>query len=149
MRESISLEEIERMWEDDRKMFRDKLSQHNLEIPNLHGKYMTIYNTERIFNKTIELKKKQLYLTLRSYFSGTLDKITLEKYGWIPFGTKVLKSDLDIYIDSHDSWCDIEKQIEISNIKINLLEQILRLIMNRGFQIKNEIELVKWESGII
>lgn len=149
MRESISLEEIERMWEDDRKMFRDKLSQHNLEIPNLHGKYMTIYNTERIFNKTIELKKKQLYLILRSYFSGTLDKITLEKYGWIPFGTKVLKSDLDIYIDSHDSWCDIEKQIEISNIKINLLEQILRLIMNRGFQIKNEIELVKWESGII
>ena len=88
-------------------------------------------------------------MTLRSYFSGTLDKTTLDKYGWIPYGIKVLKSDLDMYIESHESFCDIEKQIEVSNIKVNLLEQILRLIMNRGFQIKNEIELVKWESGII
>ena len=88
-------------------------------------------------------------MTLRSYFSGTLDKMTLDKYGWIPYGVKVLKSDLDIHIESHEDFCDIEKQVEVSNIKINLLEQILRLIMNRGFQIKNEIELVKWESGII
>ena len=88
-------------------------------------------------------------MTLRSYFSGTLDKMTLDKYGWIPYGAKVLKSDLDIHIESHEDFCDIEKQVEVSNIKINLLEQILRLIMNRGFQIKNEIELVKWESGII
>ena len=88
-------------------------------------------------------------MTLRSYFSGTLDKMTLDKYGWTPYGVKVLKSDLDIHIESHEDFCDIEKQVEVSNIKINLLEQILRLIMNRGFQIKNEIELVKWESGII
>ena len=88
-------------------------------------------------------------MTLRSYFSGTLDKMTLDKYGWIPYGVKVLKSDLDIHIESHEDFCDIEKQVEVSNIKINLLEQILRLIMNRGFQIKNEIEIVKWESGII
>ena len=149
MRESISLEEIEKMWETDRKMFRDKLSEHNLDIPNLHGRYMTIYNTERIFRKTLKIKKRRLYMTLRSYFSGTLDKMTLDKYGWIPYGVKVLKSDLDIHIESHEDFCDIEKQVEVSNIKINLLEQILRLIMNRGFQIKNEIELVKWESGII
>jgi len=149
MRESISLEEIEKMWEIDRKMFRDKLSEHNLEIPNLHGKYMNFYNTERIFQKTLDLKKRRLYMTLRSYFSGTLDKMTLDKNGWIPYGVKVLKSDLDIHIESHDDWCNIEKQVEVSKIKINLLEQILKLIMNRGFQIKNEIELVKWESGII
>ena len=79
MRESISLEEIEKMWETDRKMFRDKLSEHNLDIPNLHGRYMTIYNTERIFRKTLDLKKRRLYMTLRSYFSGTLDKMTLDK----------------------------------------------------------------------
>ena len=57
MRESISLEEIEKMWETDRKMFRDKLSEHNLDIPNLHGRYMTVYNTERIFRKNLDLKK--------------------------------------------------------------------------------------------
>ena len=88
-------------------------------------------------------------MILRSYFSGTLDKMTLDNNGWLPYGVKVLKSDLDVHIESHDDWCNIEKQVEVSKIKINLLEQILKLIMNRGFQIKNEIELVKWESGII
>lgn len=149
MRDTISLEEIEKEWENDRKMFRDKLSQHNLELPNLHGKYMTMYNTERIIRKNLHLKKKRLYLTLRQYFMGNLDKNTMEQRGWLPFGIKVLKADLDFYIEGHDDWTKLEVQLEMSEIKLNFLEQILRMIMNRGFQIKNEIELVKWESGMI
>lgn len=149
MRNTISLEEIENMWESDRKMFRDNLSEHNLEIPNLHGKYMQLYNTERIVRKNLHLKKKRLYLTLRKYFMGTLDKHSLDERGWMPFGLKVLKADLEFHIEGHDEWNKVELLLEMSEIKINFLEQILRLIMNRGFQIKNEIELVKWESGMI
>ena len=68
--------------------------------------------------------------------------------GWqLPPIGKVLKSDANTYIDVDKEVIEQTLKIGIQHEKIELLESIIKSIMNRGFQIKNAIDFMKWQSG--
>ena len=61
-----------------------------------------------------------------------------------PFDLKVLKGDLDMFIDSDDEVCRAKQKIDYLETCINSIDRILKEIHNRGFAIKNTIEIVKY-----
>ena len=72
----------------------------------------------------------------------------LNEREWDPFPLKVLKSDIDKYIESDTDIIKHNYKIEYQKEKIDFLDSVIRSINNRGFQIKNAIDWEKFKVGI-
>jgi hypothetical protein len=73
----------------------------------------------------------------------------LDELGWEPFQTKILRNDLDIYMDSDKDLSDLQSKIEYQQEKVDYLESILKGIAQRHWVIRNAIEWRKFTNGIV
>ena len=60
---------------------------------------------------------------------------------------RILKADVDTWIDSDTDMIDILLQVSFQGEKVDYLESVLRMINSRGWQIKNAIEWIKFQDG--
>jgi hypothetical protein len=142
----IDLETIQKMWEKDSKMDIDNLHNESLNIPILHSKYFELYNTINLLRKRSEQQKKRVRHEKHEYFTGKADPdVYLEN----PFPKKIRdKETLQGYLDSDDKLSQIVLKIEYYDTLLNYLQDILKMIQNRTYQIKNAIEFIKFQSGL-
>ena len=78
------------------------------------------------------------------YYTGKADpEIYIDK----PFDYKVLRQDIDKYMDADPDLIKISSKIEYYQVMINFLDSILKTINNRTYQIKNAIEWQKFIRG--
>lgn len=140
----MNIEEIQILWEEDSKIDPDNLHQESLKIPSLHSKYYKIYNNITLLKKMEENKYKILKKDKWLYYSG---KAEPEVYKNNPFDHKVLKPDLDKYMDADPDLIKVLSKIEYYQMMINYLDGILKTILNRTYQIKNAIEYMRFTAG--
>ena len=133
----MNLDEIQILWEEDSKIDPDNLHQESLKIPSLHSKYYKIYNNIILLKKMEENKYKILKKEKWLYYSG---KAEPEVYKTNPFDHKVLKPDLDKYMDADSDLIKVISKIEYYQIMISYLDGIFKTILNRTYQIKNAID---------
>ena len=62
---------------------------------------------------------------------------------------KVLKTDLNIYIESDQEVIDAKNKIVYLETTVKFLEGVQRSIQSRGWDIKNAIEWRKFEAGMV
>ena len=72
----------------------------------------------------------------------------LDELGWQPFLVKVIKGERQAYLDSDDDIIKLKKNMVIVQEKINYVDSIIKMISNRGFQIKSAIDWIKYKDGI-
>ena len=78
------------------------------------------------------------------YYTGKADpEIYIDK----PFDYKVLRQDIDKYMDADPDLIKISSKIEYYQVMISFLDSILKTINNRTYQIKNAIEWQKFIRG--
>lgn len=143
----MKLESIFEMWEQDAKVNREDLSDESLRISTLHAKYHKIYTQERLTLRKFEHEMKQLKLDKYEFYTQGPTKETMD-LGWqLPAVGKVIKSDVDKYMDADKDNVNMSLKIGLQHEKITLLESIIKTIHNRGFQIKNAIDWIKFTSG--
>lgn len=140
----MNIDEIQALWEEDSKIDPDNLHQESLKIPALHAKYYKIYNNIILLKKMEENKYKIFKKDKWLYYSG---KAEPEVYKNNPFDHKVLKPDLDKYMDADSNLIKIISKIEYYQSMINYLDSILKTILNRTYQIKNAIEYMRFVAG--
>ena len=140
----MNLEEIEKLWEEDSYIDPDNLHLESIKIPNLHSKYFKIYNNLALLRKKEENNFLELQKEKWLYYSGKADP---EVYKQKPFDHRVLKSDLDKYLDADEELIRSNTKIEYYNIMIKFLESIIKSIENRSFAIKNSIDFMKFIGG--
>jgi hypothetical protein len=68
-------------------------------------------------------------------------------YNEKPFDIKVLRQDIDMYLDADQELSDLNYNIQSQKEKIFCLEKILRGIEQREFSIKNAIQMLKFDAG--
>lgn len=142
---SISLETIQEMWNKDGSMNQDELDTESLKIPQLHGKYYQLYNTILLLRKNCLQQHSQVLLERRKYYMG---KAEAQIYIDEPFPTKVRdKEDLRLYLDADERVSKISLKIEYYDTMLKYLEEILKQISNRTYQIKNAIEWRRFTAG--
>tara|TARA_B100001057_G_scaffold4741_1_gene4254 strand:- start:1288 stop:1743 length:456 start_codon:yes stop_codon:yes gene_type:complete len=142
---SISLDKIQEMWESDSKMNQDELDAESLKIPQLHAKYYDIYNVTLTLRKATEVTYSKVLLERRQYYTG---KGTAAVYAEEPFPYKVRdKDDLRLYLDADDKLKKLSMKREYYDMMLKYLEEILRQVTNRTYQIKNAIEWRRFTSG--
>mgnify|MGYP000941021628 FL=1 len=138
----MNLDEIQILWDEDSKIDEDELHTESTKVPSLHAKYYRILNNILILKKVEENKFKQLKKEKWQYYTGKADpEVYIEK----PFDHKVLRQDVDKYMDADEDLIKVCSKIDYYQIMLNYLDSILKTINNRTYQIKNSIE---WQQFI-
>ena len=145
----MKLEEIQDMWSKDREIDYTELGTESFKIPQIHDKYLKIYTDERIRLKGLEFELNKVIRAKTDYYSGRMTEEDLEKRGWEPFLNRLLKNEIGGYIESDDDVIKIKQKIIVLQEKINYLDSIIKMINNRGFQIKNALDWLKFSHGNI
>jgi hypothetical protein len=143
----MKVEDIMASWDKDSKLDETELATESTKIPTLHNKYLKIFLAERVrlFQMKADLKKKRRVLL--EYYLGELDQEELKELGRDQFYKKLLKNEVDLYIDSDDLLTDISLKVTLQQEKVDYLESIIKSINNRGFQIKNAIDWNRFITG--
>ena len=68
---------------------------------------------------------------------------------WKNNNLKILKTDIDKYMESDPELVKLKQKVEYVSTVIDFLESTIKQISNRGFQIKNAIDWRKFTSGAI
>ena len=143
----MKLEEIQELWNRDREIDIAELAIESVRIPQLHDKYLKIYIDERIKLKSLEFELSKMVRLKNDYYSGRMAHEDLEKLGWEPFLGKILKGEMHSYLEADEDVFRIKTKIVMMEEKINYLDSIVKMINNRGFQIKSAIDWIKFKSG--
>jgi len=142
---SITLESLQEMWVKDAEIDRDNLHDESLNIPSLHAKYFELYNTVFLLRKKAEQQRKNIRHERYEYFSGKSDpSVYIEN----PFPKKIRDKDtMQKYLDADEKLSSTSLKIEYYETMLNYLESILKQVSNRTYQIKNSVEVMKFQAG--
>ena len=143
---SLDLDAIQKMWEQDSKIDPDNLHTESLNIPILHSKYFEIYNTIILLKKKAEQQKKNIRHQRYEYFAGKADPdVYLEN----PFPKKIRdKETLQGYLDSDEKLSQSSLKVDYYDVMLSYLQDIMKMIHQRNYQIKNAIDFQKFASGL-
>ena len=137
----MNIEKIIEEWRKDSVLDDVDLDNEALRIPNLHAKYLKILFEERVKLRSLRGKQKQLKRTLQDYYKGDLNNPEdLAEIKREPWAKHVLKGDINDYVDGDDEMVDLNTKIGYYDEVVSVLEEILKAINNRNFQIKNAID---------
>ena len=141
----MNLEQIQEMWEKDSKIDPDNLHDESLKIPQLHSKYYTLYNTITLMREKARTQYNKVRLERYNYYTG---KATAEVYAEEPFPYKVREKDaIQRHLEADDKMNKIDMKIKYYDVMLKFLEEVIREVSNRTYQIKNAIEWNKFQAG--
>ena len=146
-------EKIKEEWKKDtqidfqfkNKEYSEDLARLALEIPFQHNKYLNHYTDISQLKTSLEFEHRKLIKEKREYYGGEADaRIYAEK----PFGSRISTQDkMKVYIESDDDLIDLEAKIKYMDQMLYWLDQVMKQISNRGFQVKSAIEWEKFING--
>jgi hypothetical protein len=143
----MKIEDIVSEWDKDCKIDVTELAIESTKIPVIHNKYLKIYMGENAQLKLMYAQRFKLKRKLSEYYLGELDKDDLEEIGRKQFYKKLLKNEIEIYIESDDKFIETNLRIALQEEKVHYIESIIRSINNRGFQIKNAVDWIRFKNG--
>lgn len=141
------MDEISEMWAKDAPIDETNLVGESKKIPLLHSKYYNMYYKEVLRVKKLKHEYKELEHIKREYYDGSMDEETLSELGWKPFQLKVLRGDMDKYIQADKDIIALSLKIDYHSANANYLEDIIKTIHSRNFIIKNMIDIIKFQAG--
>jgi len=146
----MKLTEIQESWKKDCKIDELDLGKSSITTAELHSKYLSY-----LTNAKLQLRKSEAdYLRLRRvkirYFRGEMTRDELEDLGWNQYqGNKPLKNELEDFIACDDDIITAIDKVEYLKTMVFQLEQILRSLNGRAWEIKNAIEWTKFTNGLM
>ena len=143
----MKLEDIQEFWHRDSEIDYTELGTESIRIPQIHDKYLKIFTDERIRLKGVEFELSKMVRIKTEYYSGKMSQEELERRGWEQYLGRLLKNEIVKYIESDDDVIKLKQQLVVLQEKVNYLDSVIRMINNRGFQIKNALDWLKFTNG--
>ncbi len=142
----MNLEEIQELVDKDLKINDSELDLESIKTPQIHNKYMKLLTKFKLMmsrnESELHIIKKQKW----EYYTGKADPSV---YAEKPFNLKILRQDVDKYIDSDEEIIKLKQKSDYLNTVVDFLDRTVRQISNRTFTIKNAIDWKKFTSGAI
>ena len=142
----MTLEELQEQVDKDLKINDTELDLESLKTPQLHNKYLKHYNNFKLLLTRAESDYKILKRVKWEYYTGKADPMVYQQK---PFNLKILKQDVDKYIEADEDYQKIKQKVDYLETIVDFLDRTIRQIQNRGFLIKDAIEWRKFTSGAI
>ena len=127
------------------KQYSADLAQVALDIPFIHNKYLNHYTDISQIKTSLEFEVRKLVKEKREYYGGEADaRVYAEK----PFGNSIKTSEkMKVYLESDQEIINLEAKIKFLDQMLYWLDQVMKQISNRGFQVKSAIEWEKFING--
>ena len=127
------------------KQYSADLGHIALNIPFCHNKYLNHYTDISQIKTSLEFEVRKLVKEKREYYGGEADaRVYAEK----PFGNSIKTSEkMKVYLESDDEIINLEAKIKYLDQMLYWLDQVMKQISNRGFQVKSAIEWEKFING--
>ena len=142
----MNLEQIQDMWQKDSVIDPDNLHDESLKIPQLHSKYYTLYNTITLLREKARDSYNKIKLERYTFYTG---KAPAEVYAEEPFPYKVREKDaIQRHLEADEKLTNMDLKIRYYDTELKFLEEIIKNVSNRTFQIKNAIEWNRFQAGM-
>ena len=142
----MDLEQIQELAEKDLKINDTELDLESLKTPQLHNKYMKHLTKFKLLLTRAEDDLRTIRLFKWEYYTGKSDP---QVYQQKPFNLKILKQDVDKYIEADEEVQKAAQKVRYLETVVDFLDRTIRQISNRTFTIKNAIDWRKFTSGAI
>jgi len=143
----LNIEQIVSEWDKDSKVDETELGTESAKIPKIHNKYLKIFMGERVTLFKLKAEKNRVKKTLLEYYLGELDRDELAELGRDQFYKKLLKNEVDVYIESDDLYIETTLKVAMQQEKVDYVEKIIKSLESRGFQIKNALDWMRFTMG--
>jgi|TARA_R110000796_G_scaffold183966_1_gene300538 hypothetical protein len=143
----MKLEDIIAEWDKDGTVDQINVSNESANIPKLHNKYFKIYMGEGYLLRKMKTEYKKFFKLKTEYYRGELDVSELKQFGWVPQPLKILRQDIPSYMDADDDLIEQSLKVGAQEQKVEYLEAIIKMIGNRGFQLKTIVDWERFRTG--
>lgn len=146
----MKLSDLQEEWTKDSPINETNLGSEAARVPLLHSKYIGYLGKVRL-----QLRKAEsdYYNTRRKkykYYRGEMSRDELEEEGWVQFqGNKPLKNEMDEFLQCDGDLIELQDKVEYFKTVQYTLEQIIRSLNSRTWDIKSSIEWVKFTNGML
>ena len=143
------IDELVDMWNVDSVMSDTELDHDSQRAASLHSKYLSILAHHNLHVKMLSVQYKELKLVKWQYFRGELNNPEdLKEHNLPPMTFKILKTDVDIWVDADKELNKLLLKKAFHEEIVGACKEIIKMIHNRQWQIKNTIEHRKFIAGI-
>ena len=142
----MNLEKIQEMWEKDSHIDMDNLHDESIKVPQLHQKYYSLYTTIKLMLVRSEDLYNKVKLERHNYYTG---RAPAEVYVEEPFPYRVKeKENVQMHLSADEKVSKAKMKVEYNKVMLEALEDILRMIHARGYQVKNAVDFLRFQAGM-
>tara|TARA_B100000085_G_C18495329_1_gene493064 strand:+ start:290 stop:721 length:432 start_codon:yes stop_codon:yes gene_type:complete len=143
----MNLSEIQDQVKRDLKINDLELDIESLRIPRLHTKYLQLLTENSLKLKKVNAELAVLKRNKWIYYTGKASEDVYKEKGDFPLKLKT-KDEERTFIDADEEIQKKKSEVEYYETAVEYLQEIVKQIGQRNFQIKNAIEWRKFEAGM-
>ena len=146
----MNLENILAEWQVDCRIDPSSIDESSRCTPELHTKYLGILSNTKLKLKQAEFKQKDLMKSKWLWYQGKMPYEEVIELGWEPDpfnGLKILKGEMEHYIEADPELVASEARIEYLKTCIDTLKEIVENLKWRHQTIGNIIRWKQFEAG--
>ena len=140
----MKIDDIKTQLEKDKKIDHTQLDVESLRISEQAIKYQQMAHDEALRLRFLEKEYNVARYKRWMYYMGKADPSEYEKS---PFDHKVLKADVNIFLESDSILNEIQDRIIAQTEKLKLVVEAGKEMQNKSFNIKNALEHQKFMGG--
>ena len=140
----MKIENIKEMIERDKSIDYTQLDTASLKIPEQAVKYQQLSHDEAVTLRYLEREYNIMKLRRWMYYMGKADDEVYEKE---TFDHKVLKSDVNLFLEADKKLNELQDRIILQTEKLKLVVEAGKIMQNKSFNIKNALEHQKFMGG--
>ena len=143
----MTLSEIQEQVRKDLKINDLELDIESLRIPSLHSKYLQLLTEHSLLLKKTLGEYAVLKRNKWIYYTGKAREEVYKEKGDFPLKL-ITKDEERTFIEADEEVRELKGKLEYYETVVDYLQEVVKSISNRSFQIKNAIEWRKFEAGI-
>lgn len=143
----MKLEDIQSQWDVDCDIDTANIDVESRNIGKLHSKYYKIFIHEVMRLKQLESDAKVLRLEKYEFLTMGHTDYTKEK-GWqLPPQGKILKTEVQNYLDADKDIIALNMKIVLQKQKADFVENIIKILHSRNFILKTALDSQRFKNG--
>jgi hypothetical protein len=143
----MNIDDIRQLVNKDMVMDETALDIESMKTPQLHNRYLIIFTDEKLILGKLKSDFNVLRKNKWLYYTGKLSQEELDNFGWATFDLNILKSDIDKFLDSDKEIITLANRILLQQEKVNYIENVIKIINNRQWNIRSAIDWLKFTNG--
>lgn len=144
----MTIDELKSMIKKDLEIDQTALDAESSRTPQIHNKYLVMFMDEKLKLKRMENELSVLRRNKWLYYTGRMSKEELDHHGWEPFELNILKNEADQMIESDNDYIKASEKVNFQQEKVNYLEDVVKIVNNRQWQIRSIIDWLKFTQGV-